>query len=474
MNRFSSLDFKVGLRMLARYPGLSIVSTVAIAVAIALGTVYFEAVNKWQNPELPIRDADRVVSIREWDVSSFRPEGALLHDFATWRQQVKTITDLGAAILFVRNLATDDGRVEPVRGAEMTANGFRLMGTAPLLGRALVERDEQPTEPPVVVISHTLWNSRFASDPAVIGKTVKVGTASATVVGVMPEGFGFPVSQRLWTPLRVDGSVLAPRTGPTASIFGRLAPAASIEDARAELSAIGARLASSYPETHKHLRPRVAPYGKPITEGGPMLMIRNVLYVANVIFLGLLTVVCANIATLVFARTATRGWEITVRSALGASRGRIIGQLFTEALVLAAIGTVVGLLLAKVSLRYGLGMLAGSDALPFWIDDGVSWRTVLYAALLTLFGAAIVGILPALRVTRLNIQDSLRNESAGRAGLRFGGFWTTVIVLQVAITVAFLPLAAGGVFESNRFNQRAEGIGAQNYLAAGVGMGRGE
>ncbi len=469
---FSSLDFKVGLRMLARYPGLTIVSTVAIAVAIALGSIYFEAVNKWQNPQLPVRDADRVISIRNWDVNEFRPEGRLLHDFATWRGQVKTVDNLGAAVSFVRNLATEDRRVEPVQGAEITANAFRLMGAAPLLGRTLIEQDENPAEPPVVVISHALWTTRFESDPAVVGRSVKLGTAAATIVGVMPHGFGFPVNQRIWTPLRVNGATLAPRTGPAASIFGRLAPGASIDDARAELGAIGARLATSYPETHRHLRPRVTTYAKPITESGQMLMVRNVLYVVNVIFLMLLAIVCTNVATLVFARTATRGWEITVRSALGASRGRIIGQLFTEAFVLAAIGAIVGLLLAKVALRFGIGMLAGSDALPFWINDSVSWKTVAYTALLTFFGAAIVGILPALRVTRVSIQDALRSEAAGRAGLRFGGFWTTVIVLQVAITVAFMPLAAGGVFESNRFNQRAEGIGAENYLTASVGVDR--
>ena len=472
IHRFSALDFKVGLRMLARYPGLTVVSTVAIAVAIALGSLYFEALNKWQNPRLPIRDADRVVSVRNWDVDEFRPEGRSLHDFALWRGQVKTIDNLGAAILFVRNLATDDGRVEPVRGAEITANAFRLMGTAPLLGRTLIEQDEHPANPPVVVISHALWTNRFEADPAILGRTVKLGTTSAAIVGVMPEGFGFPVSQRIWAPLRIDGSVIAPRTGPNVSVFGRLASGASIDEARAELGAIGARVSISNPETHKHLRPRVTRYAKPIAEGGQALLMTKVLYVVNVIFLLLLAIVCANVATLVFARTATRGWEITVRSALGASRGRIVGQLFTEAFVLASIGTIVGLLLAKVALRYGLTMLAGSDALPFWIDNSVSWRTVVYAGLLTLVGAAIVGILPALRVTRVNIQDALRSESASRAGLRFGGFWTSVIVLQVAITVAFLPLAAGGVFESNRFNQRAEGIGAENYLTATVGIDR--
>jgi predicted permease len=215
----------------------------------------------------------------------------------------------------------------------------------------------------------------------------------------------------------------------------------------------------------------VTTYAKPIGSG-EFLLIRNILYAVNGVFLMLLAVICANVATLVFARTATRTWEITVRSALGASRGRIVSQLFIEALVLASIAAVVGLFLARVSLGFGLSRLAGSDAVPFWIDAKVSWKTVAYTAALTLVGAAIVGILPALRATRTNIQDALRSEHAGRAGLRFGGFWTTVIVVQVAITVAFLPLAAGGVFESNRFRQRAEGIGAEHYLVAGVGMDR--
>jgi predicted permease len=470
--RFSRLDFKVGFRMLARYPGLTVVGTVAMAVAIALGTLYFEAVNKWKNPRLPIRDGDRVVSIRNVDANEFAPEGRSLYDFALWREQVKTVDNLGAAIFFMRNLATDDGRVEPVRGVEITANAFGLMGAAPLLGRTLTGQDEQPAEPPVVVLSHTLWRTRFASDPAVVGRTVKLGTSHATIVGVMPEGFGFPVSERIWTPLRVDGSLLAPRTGPGVSIFGRLAPGTSMDEAQAEFNVIGARVAAANPETHEHLRPRVTPYARPLMVGGEALMIRTILYAVNGIFLMLLAVMCTNVATLVFARTATRGWEITVRNALGASRGRIISQLFVEALVLAGMAAMVGLAVAKFSLRWGLNLMAGSGAMPFWINDSLSWKAVLYTGLLTLFGAAIVGILPALRVTRVNVQDALRSESAARSGLRFGGFWTTVIVVQVAITVAFLPLAAGGVFESNRFRQRAEGIGAERFLTASVGMDR--
>jgi predicted permease len=470
--RFSWLDFKVGFRMLARYPGLTLAGTVALAVAIAMGTLYFEGLNKFMNPRLPIRDADRVVSIRYWDLNEFEPEPQLLHDYAIWREEVRTVVDLGAAIVFVRNLATPDGRVEPVRGAEVSASAFRLMGMPPLLGRALSERDEQPAEPPVAVIGQTVWATRFASDPDVVGRTVQVGTATATIVGVMPEAFFFPLAERIWMPLRVDGSLVAPRTGPAISVFGRLAPGASTGEAQAELDVIWARIAPTNPETHRYLRPRVTTYEKPLLEGGEALFVRNILYAVNGVFLLLLAVVCTNVATLVFARTATRGWEIAIRNALGASRVRIVTQLFVEALMLAVIAAVVGLGVAKLSMGWALTLPAWGDEMPFWINDSLSWRTVAYTSLLGLIGAAIVGILPALRITRINVQDALRSESAAGAGLRFGGFWTTVIVVQVAFTVAFMPLAGGGVFEANRFRQRAAGIGAERYLTASVGIDR--
>ena len=165
------------------------------------------------------------------------------------------------------NAPLQDQRIEPVRGAELSASAFAILGTPPLHGRTLTAQDEQPSEPPVVVISHTLWKTRFDSDPTVVGRAVKLGTVSATIVGVMPEGFGFPVSERIWAPLRTDGALLPPRTGPMVSIFGRLAANASLEDARAELGVIGARMSASYPDTHKHLRPRVT---TPLSRSGTM------------------------------------------------------------------------------------------------------------------------------------------------------------------------------------------------------------
>ena len=462
----SVLDFKLGLRMLRRYPGITAIGTVAMAVAIALGMLYFEGVHQGLHPTLPVADGDRIVTVRYWDVGKRTVEERSLHDFASARTTVRTLDHLGAALVFIRNLVTEDHRVEPVHGAEVTANAFTLMGIAPLVGRTLTSRDEQPAEPLAVVIGERLWTTRFERDPSVVGRSVRVGIADATIVGVMPERFGFPLNQHLWLPLRRDGSLLAPRTGPPVTIFGRLAPGASPRQAEAELDGIAAGLAATDPEAYKNLHPRVVAYGTPPLEGDTPV-IKEVLYAANTFFLLLLAVICTNVATLVFARTATRGWEVAVRNALGASRRRIIAQLFTEALVLAGVAAGLGVALATFALRWGVNGI-GRDALPFWITDTLSPTTLLYGGLLTLVAAVIVGVLPALRVTRLNVQDGLRREQAAHASLRFGGMWTTVIVVQVALTVALLPVAIVGVMASNRFQRRAEAVGGDRYLTAAV------
>jgi putative ABC transport system permease protein len=468
----SILDFTVGLRMLRRYPGITAIGTVAMAVAIALGMLYVEGLTKALHPTLPVANADRIVTVRYWDIGKRTMEERSLHDFAMSRTTVKTIEQFGAALVFTRNLATEDHQVEPVRGAEVTANAFTLMGMTPLVGRTLTARDEQRAEPLAVMIGERLWTTRFARDPSAVGRSVKVGAADATIVGVMPERFGFPFNEHLWLPLRTDGSLLAPRTGPPVTLFGRLAPGVSQRQAQAELDGITAGLAAANREAYKNLQPWVVPYGTPPLEGDTP-MIKNVLYAANTFFLLLLGVICTNVATLVFARTATRGWEVAVRNALGASRRRVIAQLFAEALVLAAVAAVLAIGVAKLALRWGVRDI-GSDLLPFWITDSLSPTTLLYAGLLTVVAAVIVGVLPALRVTRLNVQDGLRREQAASANLRFGGVWTTVIVLQVAITVASIPLAAVLVIASNRFGQRAEAVGADRYLTAAVAFERQE
>jgi putative ABC transport system permease protein len=465
-----TLDLRLGGRMLAKYPGLTIVGGLAMAFAICVGAVVFEMVMLFASPTLPLPDGDRIVHLRNWDVQASDPEPRALHDFVVWRQAMQSVTDFGAWEDVTRNLTGRDGEASPVQVAAITASGFRVAATPPLLGRALVPADERAGAPPVVVLGHDVWQARFSGDPAIVGKTVQLGDAYATVVGVMPDGFTFPVAHDAWTPFRPSVLDDAPGGGPGITIFGRLAPGATLGDAQAELTALGLRAARELPDTHEHLQPQVMPYAHmfAMTSMGEGL---EVLALSQVFALMLLVLVCGNVALLLFARAATRESEITVRSALGASRRRIVVQLFAEALVLGAVAAAVGLAAAHVALRQvGLPFLeANMGQIPFWYDLRLSPATVLYACALTLLGAAIVGGLPGLKVTR-GIGSRLRAGTTGGGGLQFGGVWTAVIVAQVAVTVAFPAVVLLEVRELQRIRSYDVGFAAEEYLAVNLAM----
>jgi len=434
------MDLKLGARMLLKTPGLTLIGVFALAVAIGGGAAYMEFLTDMVHPTLPLPQGHRIVSILNWDAAKGDPEHRSLYEFAIWRDEVRSIDDFGAYVTLERNLVTEGGGSEPVLGVEISAAAFRIAPTPPLLGRPLLDSDEEPGAPPVVVIGEDIWQSRLAGDPAVIGRTVRLGRAPHTIVGVMPTGFAFPSRHQLWVPLKVQTSELRRADGPRMRTFGRLADGMTIAAAQAELDTIGARANANGPGTHQQLFPRVMPYIQAGWASKEARLQVTILYSANVFFLFLLALCGANVATLVFARTATRQGEITVRTALGASRGRIVAQLFAEALVLSGIALVVGLIAA----RYGVAwvkniFLEAQDmtSVPFWWNDDLAPSTILYAALLALLAAAIAGIVPAMKATGRHMQGRLKEAAAG-GSMKFGGVWTAVIVGQVAVTVMFL------------------------------------
>ncbi|HEU4630546.1 MAG TPA: ABC transporter permease [Gemmatimonadaceae bacterium] len=464
-----SLDLKLGFRMLVKYPGLTVVGGLAMAFAIWVGAIAFEMVTMFVSPTLPLPGGDRIVHLRNWDVLASDPEPHALHDFVVWRQAMHSVTDFGAWEDVTRNLTGRDGEPRPVQVAAITASGFRVAATPPLLGRTLVPADERPGAPPVVVLGHDVWQARFAGDSAIVGQSVRLGDAYATVVGVMPDGFAFPVAHDAWMPFRPDVPDAAPLGGPAITIFGRLAPGATLDEAQGELTALGRRAARELPETHEHLRPQVVPYAQmfavSMADGGAIFAL------TQVFALLLLVLVCGNVALLLFARAATREGEIIVRSALGASRRRIVVQLFAEALVLGGVSAAVGLAAAHLVLRqWGLPFLQANLArVPFWFEPHLSPATVLYACALTLLGAAIAGVVPGLKVTR-GIGSRLKEGTAGGGGLQFGGVWTAVIVAQVAVTVAFPAIVLLEARELQRIRSYDAGFAADEYLAVNLTM----
>ena len=456
-----TLDLKLGGRMLVKYPGLTLVGGLAMAFAIWAGAIAFVMVGQFLHPTLPLPGGERIVRIHTWDASANEAEERTLSDFLVWRGALRTVTELGAWRDVSLNLIVGRDVGPPVRAAEVTASAFRIAAEPPLLGRTLMPADERPGAPPVVAIGHDVWRKRFAGDPGVVGRTVQLGGAYATVVGVMPEGFGFPVAHEMWTPLRPDALAPAPREGPDVAVFGRLAPGATLEGAQAELAAFGRRAAAATPQTHRHLQPHVVPYASdfPGNELPAMISI-------NLAALTLLVLICSNVALLLFARAASREGELVVRSALGASRGRLVAQLFAEALVLGAVAAVVGLAAAQFALRHwGVDFLElNLGPLPFWFDVGLSPRAILYAAGLTLLGAGIAGVVPARKITR-GLGSSLKAGTAGGGGVRFGGVWTAVIVTQVAFTVAFPVSLFFQQQERMRIRSHDVGFAAGEYVA---------
>jgi len=463
-----SLDLKLGFRMLVKYPGLTVIGGLAMAFAIWVGAIAFEMTTMIVYPTLPLPGGDRAVLIRNWDTDASQPEPKALRDFLVWRDALTAVTDLGAYRDATRNLIVGPGDARPVEVAEITAAGFVVAPTRPLLGRVLIAADERPGAAPVAVIGYDVWQMRFAGDPDVIGRSVRIGESSATVVGVMPEGFAFPVSHDLWIPLQPDALDQAPRSGPAVNVFGRLAPGASMEEARAQLAALGQRAASELPATHAHLTPQISPYAEQFADpSGSQLAIMASIPFFTLMLLGL---VCGNVALLLFARAATRENELIVRSALGASRGRIIAQLFAEALVLGAVAAAIGLAAADFGLREWGGEFLERNlgTLPFWYDPHLSPATALYGIGLMVVSAGIAGVMPALKVTR-GLGSRLRQGTAG-GGLRFGGIWTAVIVTQVAVTVAFPAIVYVEQRELRQARDFDAGFPAERYLATAFEM----
>ena len=430
-----ALDVKLAARLLARYPWLTIVGCAAIAFGIAAGVAGFEVRTQLVNPSLPLNQGAQIVGLRNWDISRNRVASTTAADFVAWRDSLTRVRDISAARVFRRNLITDDGGAETVAAAAMTASAFRVTRVSPLLGRTLVEADEDPGAPPVIVIGHDLWTRRFSSDPRAIGRIVRLGREQATVVGVMPKDFVFPAAHALWIPLPDAAGDTARSGGLDLFVFGRLGREASSAQAQAELNVVGERAAHDRPTTHGQLRPQVVPFSWLTFDPAG---IQIALTLGNAFFVVLLVLVSANVALLMSARAATRETEIAVRSALGAGRVRIVLQLVVEALVLACLSVVVGLVVARVVLGSLLAMQADSGRpVPFWMGDTLSTTTVMYAGALTILSAVIIGVIPALNVTGPALQARLRQSTARGGGLRFGGAWSAVIAMQVAVSLMF-------------------------------------
>jgi len=459
-----SLDVTLGIRMLLKYPGLSLAGGLALAIAIGMGAGWYDLWGKILTPTIPLPEGDRIVLIETQNTLTNAPEARVVRDFLEWRRELQTFENLGAYRTETRNLIVGNAAPEPIEIAELTAAAFRTARVPALFGRAVLDSDEKPGAPSVVVLGYDVWQRSLGGRRDVVGSVVKLGDKPATVIGVMPKGFGYPVNHDAWTPLSLRVSYGA-LEGDAISVIGRLAPGVTQEQANAKLRVLGERATAALPETHAHLRPRVMRLGEPpeMPDGISQFAMQNMPVLL------VLLIACTSVGTLIYARTAAREGEIAVRSALGASRARIIAQLFVEALVLASVAAAVGLVAADSALTWAM---QDFDSLPFWFTPGLRLTTIVYASGLAVASAAMLSVLPALKATRASVQSRLPNRGAAGTTLHFGRVWTTAMIAQIALTTLGIPAAMESAIEAMRNLNIRAAFPSRDYLAARIEMGQ--
>jgi putative ABC transport system permease protein len=460
-------DYKLGLRMLLKYPGLTVAGGLALAIAIGVGATWYDVTGKILSPSIPLPDGHRLVTIETQNAQTVEPERRVAREFLEWRRDVRTIEELGAFRTESRNFVAGNGAPQPVRMAEITAAAFQSAHVSPLLGRPLLPADDAIGAAPVVILSYDVWQRALGGRMDVVGSIALVGGTSTTVIGVMPEGFAYPVNHEAWTPLRLRASYRPFEGGPI-GVIGRLAPGVEVEQANAELSVLGGRTARALPATHEHLRPRVLPLGDP----GAAAVATAQTGLRNLPVLLILLVACLSVGMLVYARTATREGEIAVRSALGAGRARIVAQLFVESFVLASIAGAAGLVGAHHAVSWGVDNFdKSSGGVPFWITPGLRLSTILYAGVLAAVSAAMLSILPALRATRARLHTHLAERGSG-ATLRFGRVWTGAMIVQVALTAVVIPVAMEAAHEARLKLSIRASFPSRAYVVARLDLDR--
>ena len=419
-------EIRLALRLVARQPVLSITIVVALATGVGLATVGFTLRDAVLNGSLPFANGDRFVRLVLHSEAEDNVE-LDLDAYHAIRDTSKSFAHLGAAGGADYALENTDGTVETVGVGLVTPRSFRFIPAAPLLGRLFVAADGDAGAEPVVLLRESIWRRRFAASASIVGQPIELSGVTRTIVGVLPDTFKFPSAGEIWVPL--DEATLAGRargTNGSLTIFGILRDGLEIDGATAELAAYSRPEQPGQPGTATSVL--ALPYtGDDQTTSMVMSGLVGVLVLV-------LMVVASNIASLVFARTWSRSTELAVRAAVGARRSRIVGQLFVEVVILCAAASVLGLVLARMTLAYLVAMM--SDV-PFWMTFEPTVRTMAFVVFLTLVVSVVAGLVPAIRVTSSDLFGALHAHGRGSTPGGLAGVGR-VLVIEIALSVALL------------------------------------
>jgi putative ABC transport system permease protein len=427
-------DLRFAARMLLKDRWFTVVAATALGLGIGVNTTVFTFVNAVLIRGLPFERADEIVYLATRDTTKDENDSsaASWQEFEDWRDKARSVPALAAFRFQQMNISDPEHPAERASGVAVTANTFSVLRQQPFLGRDFAPGDDAAGAAPVVIIGYSIWKNRYGSDPAVIGRALKINEVAHTIIGIMPEGMRFPTNSDLWRPLQ-------PLTGESRrnrfiSVFGRLAPGVTWNQAAAEMAGISRQLQTTYPDTNKNIEARLMTFNQRFNGGPIRLVFLSLLGAVGFVLL----IACANVANLLLARSAYRAREMAVRTALGASRGRIVRQLLIESVMLACIGGVLGLALASVGIRLFDAAVADVGK-PYWIEFTLDPTVFGYFAVICLVTGIVFGLAPALQVSKTNLNDLMKEGGRGQSGgARARWLTSTLVVGELALTLALL------------------------------------
>ncbi len=449
-------DLRFGLRMILKNPGFTLVAIVTLGLGIGVNSTVFTIVNAVFLNGLPFPESRELMYFRT-------NQGVSLLDYLDYREQSRSFRGIGAFAPQNTDLSDQDAAAERVNGAVISANLFSTLGQRPLLGRDFTAGDEQLGAAPVALVSHFLWQSRYGGKPDIIGKAIRVNLKTYTVVGVLPEGEEFPQVTRLWFPL-VKDETHKDRDQRNIDLIGRLGKGMTVEQAQAEMKTITARLAQAYPATDKNIDITVIPYTERNTSGP----IRVVLFSMQGAVGFVLIIACANIANLLLSRSVRRTRETSIRTALGASRWRIVRQLLIESLMLSFLGGILGMGIAALGIRWFDAAVTDTGK-PYWIVFKMDYHVVVFFMAICVVTGILFGLAPALQISKTNMNENLKEGGRSVSGsARARRMTGALLMAEIGLTIVLL-VGAGLMIRSFLNTQRVNvGIDIANLMTVQV------